>query len=176
MSSTLRKASGRTIGLALGAGLALALLAGASPGARSSPLPATVRVSMEPVGELDVTPASPRPILVADSLVPGGGVARETFTVRNQTAGSLEIRLRTKADSTALDGLVNLRLEAEARTLADTTLQGMQARTLRLDLESGELVRLRLQASIPRDILTGFEGRVAEVTLEPTIRITDSGR
>ncbi len=172
MSSRFHKNFARTTGAVLGAFLALLFLVAARPGGNSSPSPATVRVSMAPVGELEVTPST-TPILVADSLLPGGRPADATFRVRNQAGETLAIGLRTTADSTALDGLLRLRLTADGEALADTTLQGLQQRTVSLNLASGAHSRLRLQAWIPNDVNTGFEGRRVEVSLVPTIRIAE---
>lgn len=160
----------RTAGALLGAGLALFLLLAARPDAAGSPLPATLRVSMAPVGELEVTPSSPRPVLVADSLLPGDGPAGATFEIRNQTGRTLAIALRTTADSTALNGLVRMRLSVEGKSLADTTLQGLRQRSVGLVLASGAQSQLRLSAWIPNDVLSGYEGRYVGVSMVPTVR------
>ncbi|HYJ23013.1 MAG TPA: hypothetical protein VEW07_13435 [Solirubrobacterales bacterium] len=165
----------RVAGAILGVGLALALVLVSLPAATSSPLPATVRVSMVPAGELEVTPSPPSPILLAGALRPGEGPASADFQVRNQTGSDLEVALRTSADSTVLDGLLRVRLSDSGGTLADTTLQGMRQRSLGLRLRSGERARLRIQLWIPSDVLSGFEGRLVHVSLAPTVR-TVGGR
>jgi hypothetical protein len=171
MNSRLHKNFARALGAILGAGLALAFLIAARPGANGAPLPATVQVAFAPIGELEVTPASPRPVFRADSLTPGHSPSVGAFQVRNQTGSPLAIKLETTADSTALDGLVRLRLSADGKQLADTTLQGMRQRSVGLELASGAVSRLRLQASIPSDVLTGYEGRRVEVSLVPSVQI-----
>jgi hypothetical protein len=165
----------RAAGAILGLGLALVLLTTSRPGAAGSPLPAAIRVSIAPRGELEVTPAPPRPLLVARSLVPGRRVAGSEFAVRNQTGNDLEIVLRAGADSSALDGLLRVRLGAAGKTLADTTLQGMRQRPVSLRLASGVRVELRIQAWIPSDVLSGYEGRMVHVSLVPEVR-TIGGR
>jgi hypothetical protein len=159
----------RTAGAALGMGLALALVLVSLPAASSSPLPATVRVTLAPVGELEVTPPPPRPVLLASALRPGTGAASADFQVRNQTGSDLKVVLRTGADSTALDGLLRIRFSQGARTLADTTLQGMRQRPLGLRLRSGERARLRIQVWIPSDVPAGFEGRLVHVSMVPAV-------
>jgi hypothetical protein len=170
MDSRFQKNLARTAGAILGVGLALTLILASRPGASASPLPATLRVSIMPAGELEVTPASPEPVLVADSLLPGDGPTDGEFQVRNQTGSTLAIGLRSSADSTALDGLARIRLTDGGRSLADTTLQGMKLRPAVLRLASGARVRLRLEAWIPRDVLSGYEGRLVNVSMVTTVR------
>jgi hypothetical protein len=160
----------RTAGALVGAGLALIFLLAARPDANSSPLPATVRVSVAPTGELEVLPSPPRPVLVANALLPGRPPAAATFQIRNQAGRTLAVALSTTADSTALDGLVRIRLSADGHRLADTTLQGMQERSVDLNLASGARTQLQLQAWIPGDVLTGYEGRLVEVSLVPAVQ------
>ena len=159
----------RAAGAILGIGVALALVLVSLPAVSSSPLPATVRVSMAPVGELEVTPAPPSPVLLAGALRPGGAAAQAEFQVRNQTGSDLRVVLRTGVDSTALDGLLRFRLSDEGRALADTTLQGMRQRPLSLRLRSGARARLRIRVWIPGEVLDGFEGRLVHVSLLPTV-------
>jgi hypothetical protein len=165
----------RIAGAILGIGLALALLLFSLPAATSSPLPATVRVSMAPVGELEATPPPPHPVLRANALRPGAGAAGADFQLRNQTGSDLEVVLHAGTDSTALDGLLRVRLSAEGRTLASTTLQGLRRPSSALRLSSGAVARLRIQAWIPSDVLSGYEGRLVHVSLVPTVR-TVGGR
>lgn len=165
----------RAAGASLGIGLALALVLFSLPAATSSSLPATVRVSVAPVGELEATPSPPHPVLLANALRPGVGAAGADFQLRNQTGSDLEVVLRAGADSTALDGLLRVRLSAEGRTLANTTLQGMRRRSPDLRLRSGAVARLRIGAWIPSDVLSGYEGHLVHVSLVPTVR-TVGGR
>lgn len=176
MSSRFHNNLARSAGALLGTGLALAFLLATLPGANSAPLPATVRVSVAPTGELEVMPSPFRPVFVADSLLPGHRSANGAFRVRNQTGETLAIRLRTTADSTALDGLVRVRLSADGNLLADTTLQGLQRRAVGLDLPSGARSRLRLEAWIPNDVRTGYEGRRVEVLFVPAARVLGGRR
>jgi hypothetical protein len=168
-SRRVTKGLSRTAGALIGAVLALGLLLGARPAANGSPLPAAIRFAMAPTGELEVTPPAPEPLLAAHSLIPGRG-ATATFTVRNQTGESEAVAFRATADSTALDGLLRIRLRAAGRLLADTTLQGMRRRTEVVDLSSGAESRFRLQAWIPAEIRNGYEGRSVSVTLTPEMR------
>jgi hypothetical protein len=169
MSTHSQKNLVRLAAAVLGIGLVAALLAVSRPGAAGSPLPASVRVSMAPAGELEANPASPRPILLANSLLPGRRPVAAAFSVRNQTGDALAISLRTSADSTALDGMLEVRLSAGPRTLADTTLQGMRLRPVRLKLASGTRAHLRIEASIPADVLSGYEGRLVHIALTPVV-------
>ncbi len=75
MSSRSQRNLARAAGAALGIGLVVVLIGISRPGAAGSPLPAAVRFAVAPVGELEVDPASPRPVL-AGSVRPGGGGLR----------------------------------------------------------------------------------------------------
>lgn len=170
MDSRSHRNVARLAGAALGIGLAAALLLASRPGAVGSPLPAGVRVGIVAAGELEVTPSPPRPVLVADTLRPGGPRAASGFQVRNQTGAGLAVDLKATADSTALDGLLRLRVRRAGRVLADTTLEGARQQPLRLELASGQRARLRLEAWLPKDILSGYEGRLVTVSLVPEVQ------
>ncbi len=166
----------RGAGAAFGVGLALVLLLLARPGAAGSPLAAEVRVAVAPVGELEIVPPPPRPFLVADALEPGGRRAEGEVTVRNQTGSDLAAELRPEASSGDLDGLLRVRAWMAGRLLADTTLEGMRTRPPDLRLSSGERTRLRLQVWLPAQILSGYEGRLVEVSLVPELRTAGARR
>lgn len=166
----------RVAGAAIGVGLALALLVVSRPGAAGSPLAAAVRVEVASVGELEVRPGPPRAVLVASALRPGGKRATDDFLLRNQTGADLAVDLLTRPDSTALDGLLRVRAWENGRLLADTTLEGLRARPLPLGLASGQRARLRLQVWLPREVLSGYEGRLVEVSLVPEVRTLEGSR
>jgi hypothetical protein len=166
----------RVAGAVLGVGLALALLVLSRPGAAGSPLAAEVRIEVAPVGELEVRPGPPQPVLVAAGLRPGGKPAAAGFLVRNQTGAELAVDLIARPDSTALDGLLRVRAWADGRRLADTTLGGLRVRPLPLRLASGERVRLRLQAWLPEEVSSGYEGRLVDVSLVPEVRTPEQAR
>ncbi len=166
----------RGAGAVLGVGLALALLLFSRPGAAGSPLAAEVRVEVAPVGELEVRPGPPRPVLVAAALRPGGERVGDGFLVRNQSGTDLAVDLVARPDSTALDGLLRTKAWAEERLLADTTLEGLRERPLPLRLASGEGARLRLVVWLPREVLSGYEGRLVEVSLVPEVRTLEGSR
>lgn len=159
----------RLAGALIGVGLAVALLLWSRPDANGSPLGATVRVEVAPSGELEVTPPFPRPVMVAGSLWPGGPRAVRRFRLRNQTGTELAVALRALPSSSALNGLLRVRVSDGGEPLAATTLEGLQRRPIRLRLASGQASRLRLEAWLPRDVLSGYEGRLVEVSLVPEI-------
>lgn len=160
----------RTVGALLGVGLAAVLLLASRPDAAVSPAPASVRFEVAPSGELETTPAAPRPVLVARDLRPAGPRFATGFAVRNQTGEPLALALRAEADTTALDGLLRLRVREGRRVLTDTTLEGLTLRPARLRLGSGQRARLRLEAWLPADVLSGYEGVSVDVSLEPALR------
>jgi hypothetical protein len=160
----------RVAGVLLGAGVAVALLIAAKPSASFARLPASASFSVPLTGELEVTPAQPRPLLTARSLTPGATRASARFTVRNQTARTLGVGFRAHAGARQLDGLLRIRLSAGAVTLSDTTLQGLRhgsASTLRL--RSGSTRRVLVEAWLPAGTI-GYEGRNVAVELTPTLR------
>jgi len=160
----------RVAGALLGVGVAATLLVVSRPGAAVAPVPASVRFALAPVGELEVTPAPPRPALVARGLRPGGPRASGYFELRNQTGEELSVRLKAATDSSSLDGLLKVEVRAGDRLLTDTTLQGLGLHPPELRLASGERARLRLAAWLPADVLSGYEGARVEVTLVPAPR------
>ncbi len=59
---------------------------------------------------------------------------------------------------------------------ADGTLEDLLRRPLRLRLGSGQGVRLRLEAWLPGDVLSGYEGALVEVSLDPAPRVIGGSR
>ncbi len=160
----------RVAGVLLGAGVALALLTAARPSANFARLPASASFTVPLTGELAVTPAPPRPLLVARALMPGGPPAVASFTVRNQTGKTLAVAFRAHATARDLDGLLRIRLRAGDAMLADTTLQGLrQGSASAVRLRSGAALAVSVQAWIP-DGTNGYEGRDVAVELTPTLR------
>ena len=160
----------RVAGVLLGAGVALALLIAARPSASFARLPASAGFTIPATGELGVAPAPGRPFLLARALTPDGPPASASFTIRNQTGETLTVGFRAHAGARQLDGLLHVRLRAGARTLANTTLQGLRhgsAATVRL--RSGAARSISLEAWIP-DGTNDYEGRDVAVELTPTLR------
>jgi hypothetical protein len=175
MSSRSQGTLARAAGAALGIGLVVLLLGTSHPGAAGSPLPAAVRFAVAPVGELEVDPVAPRPVL-ADSVRPGGRRATGSFLVRNQTGDALAVALGGVADSTELNGLLRLRVLIGTRLVTDGTLEDLLRRPLRLQLGSGQSVRLRLEAWLPGSVLSGYEGTLVEVSLDPASEVLGGSR
>ena len=160
----------RVAGVLLGAGVAVSLLVAARPSASFSRLPASASFSVSPTGELEVTPAPPRPLLRAKSLSAGGPRAGASFRVRNQTGTTLGVGFRARAPTHQLDGLLRIRMRAGSSTLADTTLQGLRHGSAgRLRLRSGAARTVSFEAWIP-DATNDYEGRSVAVELTPTPR------
>jgi hypothetical protein len=158
----------RTMGSALGLGLAAAIVLASWPAANANGLTATVRFSVPPSGELAVTPTSPRPVLVAAGLRPGSTPAVSSFEVQNQTASPMALRFRAQPNSTALDGLLQVRLSSGRLTLSRTSLQGLlQGSATPLQLPAGASQRVLLEAWMPSTVGDGYEGRLIDVSLDP---------
>ena len=159
----------RVAGVLLGAGIALALLLAARPSASFARLPASVAFTIPATGELAVTPAPGRPFLRARALTPDGPPASARFAIRNQTGETLVVGFRAAAGARQLDGLLRIRLRAGARTLANTTLQGLRNGSATARLRPGAARSIVLDAWIP-DATNDYEGRHADVELTPTLR------
>jgi len=166
----------RAAGALLGIGLAATLLLVSRPDAAGAPLPASVRIAVASVGELELDPPPPQAALVANALRPGGRPALGGFTVRNQTGEALSVALRADADSTALNGLLRVRVRVADGSVRDTTLEGLRLRPIRFRLDSGQRAELRLEVWIPAEVLSGYEGRQVEVSLTPLLDAPGSGR
>jgi hypothetical protein len=176
MNASAQRTAARAAGVLVGIGLAVSLLLVSRPSALVAPAPASLRVAVVPTGELEIAPPPPRPVLVAHGLRPGGRRASGGFVIRNQTGDGLAVALRADADSTSLDGLLRVRVRSGDRLIAETTLQGLRLRPIRLRLASGQRVRLALEAWLPKDVLSGYEGSRAEVSFTPLPRRMEGQR
>jgi hypothetical protein len=165
----------RAAGALLGLALAVTLLLVSRPGAAGAGAPAAVSFAIAPVGELEVVPPPPRPVLEARSLRPGGPRAGGAFTLRNQTGEELAVTLRAEVDSTALNGLLEVRVRGGGRLLSESTLESLRVRPIRLRLASGERARLDLEAWLPAQVLDGHQGALVDVTLTPQLRVLGAG-
>jgi hypothetical protein len=161
----------RAAGALLGLTLAVTLLLVSRPGAVGAGAPAAIRVAIAPVGELEITPAPPRPVLEARALRPGAPRASGAFTVRNQTGESLAVTLRADVSSTALNGLLEVRVRSGPRVLAESALESLRVRPLRLRLASGERADLSIEAWLPAQVLEGYQGALVDVTLTPRLQM-----
>lgn len=165
----------RTAGALLGLTLAVTLLLVSRPGAVGAGAPAALSVAIAPVGELELTPPPPRPVLEARSLRPGGPRASGAFAIRNQTGETLAVALRADMDSTALNGLLEVRVRSGEQVLAESSLESLRVRPPRLRLASGELARLSFEAWLPAQVLEGYEGALVDITLTPQLQTLVAG-
>jgi hypothetical protein len=159
----------RNLGCAFGLGLTVMVVVMARPSTDVAGLPATVRVTVPPSGEVAVTPPRSKSVLVADRLRPGGARAAGRFSVQNQTGKTIGLAFRAHASSTELDRSVRLRLSTRGRLLADTTLRAGRRAGRVLSVRSGAARRLVVQAWMPRDAAGAYEGREVDVSLVPVI-------
>lgn len=158
----------RALGALAGIALAGAFVATARPSGDVPSLPASASFTVPLSGELAVSPAFPRPVLSADELRPGSPRSSATFSLGNQTSATLGIDFRAAAVATGLDGLLRVRLSSGDTVLADTTLQGLRSGSaIPLEVDAGSVAEVRVETWIPASIDSGFESRVAEVSLVP---------
>jgi hypothetical protein len=170
MNPSAQRNLARAAGALLGLTLAVTLLLVSRPGAVGAGAPAAVSVAIAPVGELEITPPPPRPVLEARALRPGGPRASGAFAVRNQTGEDLAVALRADVDSTALNGLLEVRVTSGGRVLAESSLESLRVRPPQLRLASGERARLNFEAWLPAQVLEGYEGALVDITLTPRLR------
>jgi hypothetical protein len=158
----------RAIGVAIGLSLVAALIVAARPaGGHGGVLPASLRFTAALDGAVAAEPAAPKPLLASGPMRPGSH-ARGDFTLRNQTGEALAVRLRARPSSTALDGTAQVRLQSQGVVLADGTLQALRQGTAEaVRLQPGGTAQVRVIASIPAEVETGYEGREVAVSLEP---------
>ena len=164
-------AAARLLGGLVGTGLAAVVLIGARPTPDFPRLPATIRLEVPVTGEIEATPAAPRPVLASRSLTPDAKPRVGTFRIRNQTGWVLRVGFRAHGSAEGLEGLVRIRLGAGGRPFADTTLQGLRHGSERgVLVPSGGSRRISIRAWIPGDVGDGYEGRRADVSLVPVVR------
>ena len=166
----------RVAGALIGIGLAVALVVGSRPEARVIEPSASARFTFAPSGELELLPSPPAAVLATDSLAPGVAPSVAGFEVRNQTGSRLDVGFRARPSSTAMDGMVRVRLTGAGETFADTTLQGLRdGGGSTFTLGPGMTRRLRLEAWIPPDVTTGFDAQSVDVTLSAVARPVEDG-
>jgi hypothetical protein len=158
----------RIAAVALGAAIVLVVVLLARPaGGHGGVLPASLRVSASQDGALAVSPAPPKPVLEDARLRPGAHAGGE-LRLRNQTGERLAVRLRAEPTSTALDGILRVRIEAGGESIFDSTLQALREGTEdAIRLGPGRAAAVRVSAWIPATEATGYEGRHVDVLLVP---------
>ena len=122
-------------------------------------------ISVDPTGELQITPAGP--VFFANALTPGppGHGALGGFEVRNRTGRTLEVRLRALPSSHTVDGSLRVEIRAGA-------IQVFSGEVGELRSWTGNAIRLASGSSEPISVrvwlasgATGYEGR-QDVSLE----------
>lgn len=158
----------RIAAVALGAVIVLVVVLLARPaGGHGGILPASLRVAASQDGALVVSPAAPKPVLEDARLRPGAHAGGE-LRLRNQTGEQLAVLLRAEPSSTALDGILRVRIEAGGKRVFDSTLQALRQGTEdAISLRPGRAAPVRVFAWIPATEATGYEGRQVDVLLVP---------
>jgi hypothetical protein len=154
----------RLAGVLAGVTIAIALLVSWQVPGGQRTLGADVRMEALQTGEVGVQPI--HPFLSVPSLLPGSAVSGQV-TVRNQTGVPLATRLRALPSTRELDSLLAVRVSAGARTLYDGALAGLRGSGTRpFALAPAQTARLRVRASLPAGLRTGFQGRIVDVSLQ----------
>jgi hypothetical protein len=165
IESYVRRA-GITAGVALVAAVVLAFRVPDGSGT----LGADVIVSISPTGELGLSHSGP--FASATGLRPGGAL-RGRVEVHNQTARRLAVRLRALPDSKDLDRVLVVDVRAGRTALFHGRLGALRARTRPFSLAPDAKRPLRVHASLPAELKTGYAGRIETVSLELSSVVED---
>ena len=152
------------IALAVGLGLAFALLTTWRVPATSGTLGADVRLVATPPGELTLTPAGA--FLVGRRLTAGGMAATGRLEVRNITGRTLAVRVRMLPSTADLDRALRVELEDAGRPVAVGPLGAARRWSRRpFELRPRESRRIDGRAFVVHRA-SDYEGRMVDVTLE----------
>jgi hypothetical protein len=164
----------RRAGVAAGVALVAVLVLAFRVPDGSGTLGADVIVAISPTGELGVS--RPGPFMSATGLRPGGVLTGEV-EVSNQTGRRLAVRLRALPDSKDLDRLlvVDVRAGHGTRPIFTGRLGGLRAKTPAFRLDSGRKRALRVRASLPAGLRSGYAGRIATISLELSSSLEPAG-
>lgn len=160
------RAAGLLAGIAVAAG---AVASWRLPGG-SGVVGADIRFLAAPTGELEVTPTGP--FVSATNLRAGSVPARGDMEVRNQTGATVSVRFRAVPSLSDLDDLLVIRAQTGDERLFEGTLSGLRSGSDRsLRLASGERRIVRVETWLPATVAGGYEGRVADIALEPAVEV-----
>lgn len=152
------------VGLALGLGLAVALLATWRVPATSGTLGADVKFVATAPGELTLKPSGA--FLQAHGLAAGRGRVSGRLVIRNITARRLAVRVRLLPSAPDLDRALRVELEHGGERLGTGRLGEHRRWSPRaIDLAPGQERSLEASASIAPDA-GDYEGRIVDVTVE----------
>ncbi len=156
------KRAPKILGIALGIGLAaVALLSWRVPGGEHT-LGADVRFEALQTGTVGVAPL--HTFASTSSLLPGRTVSGDV-SLRNQTGVPLALRLHALPSTRDLDSLLVVQVSGGGRNLYSGTLGRLRsAGSGPLRLGSGQSTRIRVKASLPASVRSGFEGRIVDVS------------
>jgi hypothetical protein len=155
----------RRAGVAAGVALVAVLVLAFRVPDGSGTLGADVIVAISPTGELGVSRSGP--FMSATGLRPGAALSGEV-AVHNQTGRRLAVRLRALPDGKDLDRLlvVDVRAGHATRPIFTGRLGALRAGTRTFRLAPGAKRSLRLRASLPAGLHTGYAGRIQTISLE----------
>ena len=139
----------------------------------SGTLGADVIVAISPTGELGVSRSGP--FMSAVGLRPGGALTGEV-AVHNQTGKRLAVRLRALPDGKDLDRLlvVEVRAGHATRPIFTGPLGALRTRTQAFRLVPGAKRSLRIRASLPAALNSGYVGRIETISLELSSTVVTS--
>jgi hypothetical protein len=161
----------RRAGFAAGLVLVVVLvLAFRVPDGRGT-LGADVIVAISPTGELGVSRSGP--FLTVVGLRPGGALTGEV-AVHNQTGKRLDVRLRALPDGKDLDRLLVVDVRAGKARIFHGPLGALRTRTQAFRLVPDAKRSLRVRASLPAGLRSGYAGRIQTITLELSSAVVTS--
>ncbi len=125
-----------------------------------------LKVSATPTGELEMPRSGT--FIEAHDLKPGTTHARAAgkLAIRNQTGTDLSVRVKAAASSADLDELLQMKITAGDRVVAEGSLESLSGWSKRaLRLPEGTQRTLTVEAGLPDSAGRGYQGRIADVSL-----------
>ena len=172
MTARTRTRFARATGCALGAALALALIAGSRPAGGEGAVGAEVSVYANRTGELAVTPAGPQKFLHEPALM-AGHTASGSFVLTNQTGDRLMIRMAALGSQHSLDDSLGIKISAGGVRLASGTLGELAAAAGKpLPMAPGARRRVEVAVSLPAHS-SGTRAAAALVDVAIDFRVRD---
>ena len=138
---------------------------GRLPAPHPGPLPAQVKLTTMPTGELAVEPVGP--VAEANGLVPGEGALRARITLQSQVAAPLTVRVRQRPSLGDADSALRVSVRSGATRLYEGAAGGLRRPSPgAVRIPARGTVDLEVRAWLPDDAPAGWSGRRVTLPLE----------
>ena len=153
----------RRAGFALGLTIVVTAVAAARVPGGSGIAGTDVVVSAMPSGELALSRTGP--VVNATGLLPGR-TAQGAIELYNQTSRPLALRIRALPEGHELDRILHLELRVGGTRVFTGPLERLRSWTNAFRLRSAQREKLTVRTWLPREVRSGFGGRVETINLE----------